>query len=434
MKIKTLLTCLTFLLVGLQAAFGQKKLSGTISDESNQPIPFAQVYVKNSSELRTTANENGVYTLQLFEGEYYLVFNAPGYSEREAYIAIQQKDVVRDIQLFPKNIQEIAEVEITTKNTNPGREIMLEVVKRRDKMNQWNYAHSTDVSIKATEFIDRKEKKQKKNDKQPVTNDPFELEKQQIQAFANNINLCEVQLKRDFSPPTNVKEYRTAYELRGSDKDLYYTTTVKSNFNFFENNIQLSDLNKAPISSPISGPGILSYKYRLVAQYMENGRKINKIKIIPRMSSTSSLSGYIYVIDSIFLVQKLELTLDKSNLLKYDHFTITQSYDNQGDSLCILREQTFQYGVKYKDELSNFSTVAQFSNYNFQPNFGVKHFNNEVAVTTQEAYDRDVNFWNNNRKIALTPEEQRFVIVRDSINDLVNRKEYLDSVDSVFNK
>ncbi|WP_434127380.1 DUF5686 family protein, partial [Enterococcus faecium] len=92
------------------------------------------------------------------------------------------------------------------------------------------------------------------------------------------------------------------------------------------------------------------------------------------MSSTSSLSGYIYVIDSIFLVQKLELTLDKSNLLKYDHFTITQSYDNQGDSLCILREQTFQYGVKYKDELSNFSTVAQFSNYNFQPNFGVKHF------------------------------------------------------------
>jgi hypothetical protein len=434
MTIKTLFTCLIVFLVGLQAAFGQKKLSGIISDEVNQPIPFAQVYVKNSTELRTTANENGVYTLQLFEGEYYLVFNAPGYSEREAYITIQQKDVVRDIQLFPKNIQEIAEVEITTKNTNPGREIMLEVVKRRDKMNQWNYAHTTDVSIKATEFIDRKEKKQKKNDKLPVTTDPFELEKQQIQAFANNINLCEVQLKRDFSPPSNVKEYRTAYEVRGSDKNLYYTTTVKSNFNFFENNIQLPDLNKAPISSPISGPGIVSYKYRLVAQYMENGRKINKIKIIPRMSSTSSLSGYIYVIDSIFLVQKLELTLDKSNLLKYDHFTITQTYDNQGDSLCILREQSFQYGVKYKDELSNFSTVAQFSNYNFQPNFGIKHFNNEVAVTTQEAYDRDTNFWNNNRKIALTPEEQRFVIVRDSINDLVNRKEYLDSVDSVFNK
>jgi hypothetical protein len=348
---KTLFSCLIVFLVGFQSVFAQKKLSGIVSDELNQPIPFAQVFVKNSTELRTTANENGVYTLQLFEGEYYLVFNAPGYSEREAYITIQQNDVVRDIQLFPKNIQEIAEVEITTKNTNPGREIMLEVVKRRDKMNQWNYAHSTDVSIKATEFIDRKEKKQKKKDPPPTT-DPFELEKQQIQSFANNINLCEVQLKRDFSPPTSVKEYRTAYELRGSDRNLYYTTTVKSNFNFFENTVQLPDLNKAPISSPISGPGILSYKYRLVEQYQENGQKINKIKIIPRMSSTSSLSGYIYVIDSIFLIQKLELTLDKSNLLNYDHFTITQTYDNQGDSLCILREQSLQYGVKYKDELS----------------------------------------------------------------------------------
>jgi hypothetical protein len=243
-----------------------------------------------------------------------------------------------------------------------------------------------------------------------------------------------VQLKRDFSPPTSVKEYRTAYELRGSDRNLYYTTTVKSNFNFFENTVQLPDLNKAPISSPISGPGILSYKYRLVEQYQENGQKINKIKIFPRMSSTSSLSGYIYVIDSIFLIQKLELTLDKSNLLNYDHFTITQTYDNQGDSLCILREQSFQYGVKYKDELSNFSTVVQFTDYNFRPNFTPKHFNNEIAITTQDAYDRDTNFWNNSRKIALTPEEQRFVIVRDSINDLVNRKEYLDSVDSVFNK
>lgn len=34
----------------------------------------------------------------------------------------------------------------------------------------------------------------------------------------------------------------------------------------------------------------------------------------------------------------------------------------------------------------------------------------------------------------MTLEEQRFIIVRDSIRDAFNRKEYLDSIDAVFNK
>ena len=38
------------------------------------------------------------------------------------------------------------------------------------------------------------------------------------------------------------------------------------------------------------------------------------------------------------------------------------------------------------------------------------------------------------REISLTPEEQRFVIVKDNVRDAHNKKEYLDSVDAVFNK
>ena len=47
-----------------------------------------------------------------------------------------------------------------------------------------------------------------------------------------------------------------------------------SNFNFFENLLHLDDLHQTPVSSPISGPGILSYKYRLEEQYEENGQKL----------------------------------------------------------------------------------------------------------------------------------------------------------------
>jgi 5S rRNA maturation endonuclease (ribonuclease M5) len=54
-----------------------------------------------------------------------------------------------------------------------------------------------------------------------------------------NMNLVEVQLNRSYSPPNNVKEIRSGYKSRGKEKDLYYLTTVKSNFNFFQNLIHL---------------------------------------------------------------------------------------------------------------------------------------------------------------------------------------------------
>jgi len=424
-----------FLLLFASNGIAQRKLTGIVTDESNLPIPFANVYVKNTAELRTQTDINGSYTLQLYPGEYYMIFNATGYDDREAYITIQMGDVRRDIQLFPTKIKDIEDVEIVAKKGNPGREIMLNVVRKRDQMNQWNYPHSTEVYIKATEKIERKQKESKNSEpKKNEVEDPFEEERRKTQQLAGNMNLAEIQITRYYAPKNKVKEIRNAYTKRGDDRLLYYTTTVKSNFNFFENLLHLSDVHASPVSSPISGPGILSYKYRLEDQYEENGQKIHKIKIIPRSSSTSTLSGYIYIIDSLWLVQKLELTMEKGNLLNYDYFTISQVFDHPGDTMCVLREQILTYGVKYKDQTSTCTTIAQFSEYNFNPAYALKFFNSEVAVTTKEAYERDSLYWKEERAIQLTDEEKRYIIVKDSLHDAFNRKEYLDSIDKIFNK
>jgi hypothetical protein len=142
--------------------YGQNKLSGQITDEEGMPIPYAQIYVKNNAELRTQADVNGNYSIQLFEGEYFMVYSYPGYTDREAYVIIKLQDEVRNMQLFPKKISEIEEVQVVAKKSNPGREIMLEVVKVREKINPWNYPHSTEVYIKASETIETKVKDDKK--------------------------------------------------------------------------------------------------------------------------------------------------------------------------------------------------------------------------------------------------------------------------------
>ena len=90
--------------------------------------------------------------------------------------------------------------------------------------------------------------------------------------------------------------------------------------------------------------------------------------------------------------------------------------------------------MKYKSETSNASTVALFSKYNFTPNFSPKFFNTEVAITEQTAYEKDSTFWGETRAIGLSEEEKRFIYVKDSIEEAHSKKEYLDSVDAVFNK
>ena len=248
------------------------------------------------------------------------------------------------------------------------------------------------------------------------------------------MSLCEVQIQRNYAPPNKVKEIRNAYSLRGSDRNLYYTTTVKSNFNFFDNLLYLDDLNESPIQSPISVAGILSYKYKLVQKYTENGKTIYKIKITARSTATSTLEGYVYVIDSTFLIQKLDLTLNKGNLLRFDKFNIYQEFEQLNDSLCVLKRQELTYGVKYKSGASECSTIAEFDTYDFGPKFSKRYFSTELAVTTKEAYERDSNYWNSARKLSLTDDEIKFIKSKDSLKDALNRTEYLDSIDNVFNK
>jgi hypothetical protein len=431
-----------FIILFTGNSYAQKLVSGTIVDEQNTPIPNAQIFVKNNADLRALADQNGYYELRLFPGEYFLVITSNGYSERETWIVMTDAPIVRNMQLFPVQLHEIKDIEVTAKKSNPGREIMLKVVEKRDQINPWNYTHIVDGYIKATEKLDNKEKEDKKNkgnkaDETPVKSDledPFEAERAAQTKLANNMNLVEVQFTRNYAPPTSVKEIRNAYEKRGNDQNLYYTTTVKSNFNFFQNLLHLDDLHQSPVSSPISGPGILSYKYRLEEQYEENGLKINRIKIIPRSTATTTLEGYIWVIDSTWLVQKLELTLNKGNLLKYDYFKITQTFEHPGDTMCVLTHQELDYGVKYKDQTSVCKTTADFSNYQFNVVFKSKFFGNEVAVTEKEAYEKDSTFWSQNRTSTLTEEERKFIIAKDSIRDYQNRKEYIDSVDAIFNK
>ena len=425
-----------FLSIGGNA---QSILKGKIVDETGIGIPMAEVYVKDMPELRVRADLEGNYLMRIeLDGEYYMVFQAMGYEPREVFVPIYDGENIKNIQLFPINVQDLDEFSYAVKKTNPGRDIIKKVVEIKDQLDFNQYPYKCDVYIKAKEERFDKNSKDKDDNEEKESNDPYYREQQQKRqklGNLNNISLVEVELERNYAPPNNVREFRNAYSKRGNDSRLYYTTTVKSNINFFKNMLYLNDLSESPIQSPISTAGILSYKYRLVEK-IERRRKptLNKIEITPRNTAVSTLEGYIYVSDSTWMVEKIDLTIVKGNLYIYDYFQIIQEFDISSDTLCLLKYQELNYGVDYRKEKFKSTTTASYKNHTFHPDFPPKFFGNEVAVTTKEAYERDSSYWQQTRMTPLSDEEIAYIKKRDSIENLFNKTEYLDSIDSVFNE
>ncbi|WP_107038422.1 DUF5686 family protein [Brumimicrobium mesophilum] len=421
--------------------FGQYVLKGKVLDENNLGIPYADIYVKNYADLRTRADEKGNYLMRLQVGEYYMVFSATGYETREHYMIIREEENMLNIQLFPVEVKDLEEFDFTSKRRNVGREIVMKSVERKSKFDYNQYPHTSEVYIRAK---DEKSltlkgwesyfKDQDKNEEDAGFDDIEELKRKKMESLTN-LNMVEVEMERSYAPPNNIKEVRTGYNKRGDDRNLYFTTTAKSDFNFFQNTLYLNDLSKSPIQSPISTAGILSYKYQLVEKIERDSLPIlNKIKISSRSSSISTLEGFIYIQDGTWLVERIDFTIVKGNLYIYDEFSIFQDFETYGDSMSVLKNQFMSYNVEYKKEKFEGTTVVNYKNYDFNPQFKKGFFGNELAVTTEEAYERDSSYWSSSRLTPLTRKEQIFIRQRDSIENLFSKSNYLDSVDSVFNR
>lgn len=424
---------LLFLLLYGADGIAQGILKGSIVDETQMGVPMADVFVKNRPELRTRADIDGNYLMRLQEGEYYMVFSASGYEQREIFVVVKEGETVKNVQLYPIDVNELDEFDYAVKRTNPGRDIIKKVVEIKDQLDFNKYPYKCNVYIRAKDNKESKEDPDEEDDEKTVR-DTEDLKRKKL-GDLNNMNMVEVEMVRNYEPPNNVREIRNAYSKRGDDSWLYHTTTTKSNINFFKNMLYLDDLNESPIQSPISTAGILSYKYRLVEKIERDGQPtLNKIKIEPRSVVTSTLQGHIWVQDSTWMVEKLDLKLVKGNLFVYDYFQVIQDFDVSSDTLCLLKSQEMNYGADYRKANFEGKTIVNYSDYEFYPDFPKNYFGNEVAVTTEEAYDRDTSYWSENRKSTLSKEEYQYIKKRDSIENLFSQKSYLDSVDSVFNR
>src|ERR1700748_2128554 len=93
---------LLIILLSLTAlsASGQQQymLMGRIIDPQKNPIPFASIYISNST-YGTTTNETGYYQFRLSPGTYSVVYRIVGYKEQILKVTITNHNEVHSLQM-----------------------------------------------------------------------------------------------------------------------------------------------------------------------------------------------------------------------------------------------------------------------------------------------------------------------------------------------
>lgn len=413
-----------------------QNISGYVQNENNEPIPFVNIFVQELNS-GTSTDENGYYFLNLEIGDYEIVISALGYETRSKNIIIGDDPLVENIWLQSSNV-ELNEIVVKASKRDPAYQIIQKVIANKKKFLKQVQSSRSVVYIKAIEELDQKMKQKAAKEVVSLEGeamDPFEVKNKEDQALLGKLNMIEMQLTLNYQYPGQYKEERTAYKAYGSKSGLFMPTFGETDFNFYHNLVYLKGITEVPIISPISKTAILSYKFKLIEAIPKNGQLVYKIKVTPRKAGNSTCSGYIYINDQIWNINRLDLSFQKGALKFYDAFQLKQNYQKIDSVLWIVNRQEFIYKTKLgRSKTYRGSTVVKYSNFENNYPFPEKFFGNELAITTKEAYERDSSYWKNTRPEPLTKEQQKMVYIRDSIEAVKNSKVYLDSIEADFNK
>lgn len=388
-------------------------ISGKITNEFGEPVPFANVYVQ---ELATGAqsDDEGNYEVKLqLDGEYTFIFSSLGYESRSIRIVVETEPQTYNVKLLTSGV-DLQEITVSASDKDPAYGIIKEAIARKADYLRSVESYRTKIYVKAKEEIEVAS---------PAA--PPQVE----------FNMVELKLTLNYAYPRRYKEERTAYREYGDPRGLFLPNFTETEFNFYRNLVRLPGIADAPVISPLSNTSVLTYKFKLESTDMEGDQLVYKIRVMPRKTGNSTVDGWLYINGESYTVNRLEFDFPEGGLIFSDAFKLEQSYGATPSGDWTVKEQVFSYQTKQgKRKSFRGTTTLSYSDYEPDYQFPDKFFGNEVAVITQEAYERDSAYWQTNRTVALTTEERQIVHLRDSIEAVTNDPAYRDSITRLYNR
>ncbi|MGZ3931237.1 MAG: DUF5686 and carboxypeptidase regulatory-like domain-containing protein [Bacteroidia bacterium] len=401
-------------------------LSGKITDSKNNPLPFASVIIKGTTN-GTNSNADGKYSLRVKPGQYEIVFQYVGY-RKEVKSVIISGDATLDAVMVSDNY-ELKEVVIKA-GEDPAYEVIRQAIKKRKFYLKQVNAYTCHAYIKGLQRLKEIPKGFGKLLKITTGNNPLDS------SLLGVIYLSESESKYHFRKPSDEKEIMFSSKVSGDNKAFSFNQLSDMKFNFYENLVTIDGLSDRPFISPISENAFLTYRYKLLGTTFEDGKMINKIQVIPKRNTDPCFHGTIYIQENSWRIHSADMYLTKEAKIDFvDTLKIRQLHASvKGDTLWMPVQLNFSFNFKFLGFKGDGYYNAVISDYDLSPTFPKKFFKNEILKVEDGANKKDTSYWKDNRPIPLTKEEVDDYRKKDSISKITGSKRYQDSVDKKMNK
>lgn len=423
MKKICLLFIATFLYIGCAVA-QQHQISGKITENNGEVVPFVSVFVKNTSK-GVSANADGFYAISLPKGNVTLVFKAIGYKTAEKEINVSNNATLNQI-LSPESFT-LNNVIFRPNAEDPAFEIIRQAIKKRKKYLNEVESYKSDVYIKGLQKLVDAPKKFLGRDMQKALN--LDSNRKGI------LYLSESQSIFSFKRPNQIKEEMVSSKVSGRNNTFSFNKASDLLINFYENLLlENTGLSARSFVSPIADNALFYYNYKWLGTVTENGETINKIEVSPKRTNDPVFRGTVYIAEDSWRLLGLNLNLTKQAGINFvDTLNISQQYIKVA-KVYMPSSAKFQFNGKVLGFKFAGYFIGIFNNYNVNPNFEKNYFTNEILKITKAVNKKDSLYWMNNRPIPLSQEEQLDYKVKDSIALRKLSKPYLDSLEQKNNK
>lgn len=407
----------------LCSLFGlSQKIKGTVTDNNGKILPFASIFIKENNK-GTNANSEGKYSLKLEPGQYTLVCQYVGYKKEERKVTVTNEDLELN---FILSIQELMLDEVIIKNgEDPAFQIIRNTIKKRTYYESQLDKFQCEVYSKGqmrirnypNKFFGKK-----------VDFEDGDTSKQKMLYLSETVSNYYV------DKPNKEKIVVISSKVSGQ-KDGYGLSAPKF-LSFYTDNIFIGEnLNPRGFVSPIAGNALNFYRYKLEGTYFEDGREISHIKVIPQRKYEPLFSGFIDIVADEWRIHSVQLMLTKASEMELmDTMRIEQLYRPLNKDVWYISSQVIYPAIKIFGFDAYGSFVNIYSNFDPEPTFDKKTFNNTMLKYTDSSNKKSSDYWEKTRPVPLMADEIKDYKRKDSLELARKDPHYLDSLERIRNK
>jgi len=429
-----------FLIVFTTILVAQTKVSGIVVDNTNLPIPYANLVFKGSN-VGVVSNEDGRFYIESPETYTAILVSFVGFPTQEVKLT---KQVSYDFKIVLKEGNSLKEVKIyagkTSKKSNPALDILRKIWERRRKnglkmFKQYQYEkyekvefdmNTIDSAFMKSKIFKGMEFVFKNIDTSRVTGKTY------LPIFINE-SLTDYYGDNENKRSKEILKANKNSGLGSGDGVNMFIKDLYNDYDIYDNYLSLFDKS---FTSPLSRTGIDVYNYVLTDTAVIDNKLCYNIVFYPRRKNELTFKGDFWVNDTTFAIKKITMAITKSaNINWVKDIYLEQEYEVLNDSVFLPTRDYMMsdFALRKKEESKGVygKRTTLYRNFKFNEKKPDKFYKDEINYIDNAVYVRSDDYWEENRFEKLNKDERKIYKMIDTLKT-VKRFKQLYSLVSIL--